>query len=170
MGVAPDVSEATSPFHSSHSMSTSVSPRTARRPPPLALVPPPRNRVLGMKRTRTPLMSAAVTSFSVSTSLFVRCCREVERADAVELHRAALRHVVAHHASQCRQHGTHIGRANRRFGCHTLCHLLRGNGEAYENGLGIPLAVYFHLYFLVECHRFDCFAPEGGEMLTTTKV
>lgn len=114
MGVAPDVSEATSPFHSSHSMSTSVSPRTTRRPPPLALVPPPRNRVLGMKRTRTPLMSAAVTSFSVSTLLFVRCCREVERADAVELHRAALRHVVAHHASQCRQHGTHIGRANRR--------------------------------------------------------
>ena len=64
----PDSSASTLPFHSSHSMSTSVSPRTARRPlPPPVREPPPRKRVSGMKRTRTPLMRAAVTSFSVAT-------------------------------------------------------------------------------------------------------
>lgn len=153
MGVAPDVSEATSPFHSSHSMSTSVSPRTTRRPPPLALVPPPRNRVLGMKRTRTPLMSAAVTSFSVSTLLFVRCCREVERADAVELHRATLRHVVGHNRSQRGKHGTHVGRTDGRLGADALTQLFGTHGASHQHRFGIPLLVNLHLNSLPKSHN-----------------
>ena len=88
--------------------------------------------------------------------------REVERADAVELHRATLRHVVAHHTTQGREHGTHVGRAYGRFGYHTLGYLLGSDGRTHENGLGILLAIHSHLHFLIECYSFDCFVPSGG--------
>ena len=47
-------------------------------------------------------------------AVFTCHCCKIERAYAIKLYRATLRHIIAHHTAQGCQHSTHIGRANRR--------------------------------------------------------
>ena len=87
---------------------------------------------------------------------------EVERTDPVEFHRSALRHEVAHHAAQCRQHSAHVGRTDRRLGGNAFSNLFRRDRRTHEDGTEIPKVVGNDLDFLPETHVLMNFKPRAA--------
>ena len=126
-------------------MSTSLRARVSTRLPFL-------RSPSGRKRTRTPVIWLALTSSFVATPCLL-VTGEVERAQSVELHGIAQRHVVGHHRGQVAQDGLHVALRNGGDLCQPFDDFVCIDG-AHRDGLRVPQSVYFLLSTSPESH--DC--------------
>lgn len=72
----------------------------------------------------------------------------VERAQTVDLHRAALRHIVRQHTRQVFQHGVSVGPANGGDHRQAVRDLIGRDRLAYRDSYGIPQPIDILLAFL----------------------